>query len=161
VSRGIIELGLRRDRYFETYHLTNPDTRTYSQVIAGIADLGYRIHVVSQDEYRRMLFKRELVVDGVEYKSATTQAFRWWYKRDIDFSHSAVTNCDYTLAQLKPLGIVCPKVDSALLGRYFKRAPSGASGAGTRRAGARRAFADTGETAAAADTAALKEEVPI
>lgn len=120
VSRGTLELGLRRPTYFQTYHLTNPDTKRYSEVVQVVADLGYEIEVVSQAEYRRRLFERELSLNGVEYKSPTTSAFKWWYKREIDFSESAVTACDFTANILALSGVTCPRVDTNLIGTYFE-----------------------------------------
>jgi thioester reductase-like protein len=163
VSHGILELGLRRNQYFETYHLTNPDTKTYSEVIGLVAQLGYPIRVVSQTEYRRLLFERELCVEGVEYKSPTTSAFRWWFKREIDFSHSAVTNCDYTQRMLQAANIFCPETDTTLLGKYFDaglrngyftRAP------GKFKTNAKHAI-DVGEAETELANAESKEEVPL
>lgn len=119
VSRGTIELGLRRNAYFQTYHLTNPDTKRYTEVVQVVKSLGYPIDIVSQGEYRRRLFERELTVNGVEYKSPTTSAFKWWFKREIDFSDSAVTDCQFTSNLLALTGVTCPKVDLNLIGVYF------------------------------------------
>jgi len=120
VSRGTIELGLRRNSYFETYHLTNPDMKRYHEVIELVKALGYPIDIVSQDEYRRRLFGREITSGNGEYKSPTTSAFKWWYKRDIDFSDSAVTDCTYTREVLEAHGRPLPESRHGADGSVFR-----------------------------------------
>ncbi len=133
VARAIAFLALKEKRMGETFHLTNPDIRTYTDVTNVLRDLGYQIDIVPQDEYKTMLFNKGLLVDGVEYKSYTTKAFRWWYTREgFDFKSSCRTVCDHTRSILEPRGIKCPKIDHDLIGvyiesgirdKYFPRAP--------------------------------------
>jgi hypothetical protein len=119
VSRGIVALGLRDDSFLETYHLTNPDILHYSEVISLLEDQGYFITYVPQDEYKKLLFSNQLKAQGVEYKSSTLSAFKWWYKKEIfDFDKSCVTDCSYTVAKLAKFGIQCPRLDSSLIGVY-------------------------------------------
>lgn len=121
VSRAIAHLALKEKRMGETYHLTNPDIRTYTDITNVLRDLGYPIDIVPQEEYRHMLFNKGLLVDGVEYKSYTTKAFRWWYTREgFDFKGSCRTVCDYTRGILEPRGIKCPKIDHDLIGVYIE-----------------------------------------
>lgn len=134
VARATAHLALKEQRMGETYHLTNPDIRTYTDVTNVLRDIGYQIDIVPQEDYKQMLFNKGLLVDGLEYKSYTTKAFRWWYTREgFDFNVSCRTVCDQTRALLEPRGIRCPKIDHDLIGvyiesgirdNYFPRAPS-------------------------------------
>ena len=131
VSKAVIHLGLERADRFQTYHLLNPEPKTYTQVVNAIRNLGYPIQHVHQDEYRRLLFEGGLTAANLrssapdplglcpEYKSATTKGFRWWFQRDpFDFSQSAVTDCSWTYDILKAEGITCPPMDEKLIGTY-------------------------------------------
>lgn len=119
VSRGALYLGFETGTYGQTYHLTNPDIKTYTAITRLLHQLGYDIEIVSQDEYRRMLFERGLQVDGVEYKSYTTKAFRWWFAREkFDFRRSCITDCAFTNGILRAAGVVCPPIDLDLIGTY-------------------------------------------
>lgn len=123
VSEAVIQLGLKNVELFQTYHLTNPDTKRYHQVIDLLKDAGYRINVIPQGEYKRMLVERAFKNGTGEYKSSTLNAFRWWFKREkFDFQQSAVTCADFTKKVLAPDGIICPPVDSRLMGVYVQQA---------------------------------------
>lgn len=121
VSRAILFLALKKGSYFETYHLTNPDIKRYFDVVNVVKSLGYDIEIVSQLEYRRMLFEKCLQYRGEEYKSVTTKAFRWWFLREqFDFNESCVTVCDLTQKALSSSGIQCPSIGADLIGTYIE-----------------------------------------
>lgn len=119
VSRGILELGLRHPNRYQTYHLINPDIRRYEDVVRTVIALGYPISIIPQSEYETMLEARTILRDGQEYKSATTSAFRWWFRRGIRFESGGVTDCAFTAKELASRGVTCPPVDTNLLGTYF------------------------------------------
>ena len=121
VSRAIRFLALSEPQWHQTYHLTNPDAHTYTEVTRLLQSFGYKINIVPQDEYKAMLFGKQIRVDGAEYKSNTTKAFRWWYaKADYDFRWSCQTDCSWTTSLLVPRGIQCAKIDEALIGVYLE-----------------------------------------
>lgn len=120
VSRGIVELGLRQPESYETYHLTNPDIKRYTQVVQILKDLGHPIEQIPQDSYRERLLAGKIMWDGSEYKSATTSAFRWWFKRGIDFQEGGVTDSEKTRKVLAARSLTCPPVDRKLLGTYLQ-----------------------------------------
>ncbi|MBS1986083.1 MAG: thioester reductase domain-containing protein [Bdellovibrionales bacterium] len=125
VSRGILYLSLNRSQRFETFHLTNPDIKSYVAIVEILASLGYNINFVSQEEYKAMLKDRQLKVDGVEYASITTKAFRWWFKHgQFNFEQGAVTDCARTVSILREGGVNCPQIDQKLMGTYVARAVS-------------------------------------
>ncbi len=122
VSRATAHLALKEPAMQQTYHLTNPHAQTYSETTRVISDLGYPIEIVPQDEYRALLFNRELRMDGVEYNSYTVKAFKWWFRKEqFDFSVSCRTDCTLTRQVLEPRGIRCPKIDHNLLSVYIER----------------------------------------
>ncbi|MBX9766833.1 MAG: SDR family oxidoreductase, partial [Bdellovibrionales bacterium] len=122
VSRGVLFLGLISPKMYETYHLTNPDTKGYSEVIRVLKEEGYNIHFVDETQYKELLFNNKLFCDGVEYKSPTTSAFKWWFKKEgFSFEQSCITGSEYTQEALKQFGIKCPPVDAKLIGLYIDR----------------------------------------
>lgn len=121
VSRGTLQLGLVQEKFYETYHLVNPHVCTYTEVIETIASFGYPIRFVSQDDYKIMLFGRELKADGKEYRSATIRSFKWWFRRELfNFSQSAIVDANYTASVLREAGIECAPIDQKLLGTYLQ-----------------------------------------
>lgn len=123
VSKATLALGLSPKKLFETYHLVNPDAKSYTEVIEVIKKLGFKIDVISEDEYEKRLKNNEVTyIDGSEYKSGTTSAFKWWFRRGIHFYRSGMTDCSYTTNVLRDYGILCPPVDEKLLGTYVEAA---------------------------------------
>ncbi len=118
VSRGILELGIRSEEVFQTYHLTNPHVMRYTQVIETLAQTGYPIQIIPQPEYEQRIHEKRLRWDGTDYKSSTTSAFRWWFKRGIRLVDGGYTCSEFTAKKLAPRGVVCPKIDRQLLGTY-------------------------------------------
>lgn len=122
VSRGVLFLGLISPKIYETYHLTNPDTKGYSEVIRVLQEEGYQIHFVDENEYKDLLFNNKLFSGGIEYKSPTTSAFKWWFKKEgFSFAESCITGSEYTQSALKEFGLSCPPVDATLIGLYIDR----------------------------------------
>lgn len=124
VSRGTAYLALKEPRMGGTYHLTNPHYATYSETTRVISDLGYPIEIVPQEEYKQLLFNRELRHAGSdeEYNSYTTKAFKWWFRKEqFDFRVSCRTDATIAQSILEPRGIRCPKIDHKLLSVYIER----------------------------------------
>lgn len=122
VARATITLGLDPDSLFETYHLTNPDIKTYSDVIRIVKKVGYDVTIIPQEEYKRRLLASEVRADGNEYKSSTTSAFKWWFKRGFMFYKSAITDCTLTAEKLAQKGVFCPPIDERLMRTYLNTA---------------------------------------
>ena len=123
VSKGTLFLGLMSPRMYETYHLTNPDTKGYREVIRVLQNEGYRIRFVDEETYKKLLFGNQLFHNGAEYKSPTTSAFKWWFKKEgFTFEESCITGSDYTQEALKAFNLTCPPVDGRLIGLYVDRA---------------------------------------
>lgn len=120
VSRSIVKLAFDRPEFQETYHLTNPDLKTYSEVIRLVADVGrYSIESIPEKEFQRRLLDQSFQRDGAPYSSNAMLAFRWWFfKAGFSFEKSAVIDTTATRAILAPMGLICPKIDSELIGVY-------------------------------------------
>lgn len=126
VSRGTAYLALKEPRMGGTYHLTNPHNATYSETTRVISDLGYPIEIVPQEEYKALLFNRELRLAGSgsdeEYNSYTTKAFKWWFRKEqFDFRVGCRTDSTIAKSLLEARGIRCPKIDHKLLSVYIER----------------------------------------
>jgi thioester reductase-like protein len=121
VGNAVLYLSLERHSFFQTYHLTNPDIKTYFEVISILRSFGYPIQFVSQAEYKRILLHRELKSNGKEYKSPTTSAFKWWLQREpFNFEKSAITDCSFTYSILNKKRIHCPKIEQNLIWTYIE-----------------------------------------
>lgn len=120
VSRGILELGIRSPAIGETFHLVNPDVKRYTEVVELLIAQGYPIRLVSQDEYRERLMSKTVNWDFTDYKSPTTSAFRWWFKRGINFEEGGFTCSAFTQEKLAARGVICPPIDAKLIGTYLK-----------------------------------------
>jgi thioester reductase-like protein len=122
VSKATVFLTLNGKSFFNTLHLVNPNRKTYTHIISLIRDQGYPIRFVTLEEYKRMVFNRELVsIHGGEYKSPTVVAFRLWFRREhFDFRASSIIDCEKARTMLEPRGIFCPKIDANLIGTYIE-----------------------------------------
>ena len=121
VSRATIFFALKHRAFGETFHLTNPDECTYSEIIEMIRTYGYNIRFVSKDEYKIMLNERLLVAHGKEYRSATTQAVRCWFRhKSIDFTSGARIDCSKARGVLQRYEIHCKPIED-LIKVYLRR----------------------------------------
>ena len=119
VSRGIVALSAGDENLFDVYHLTNPDAKTFSQVMALLREIGYEIELLPEDIYKRRLRAGEITKNGAPYTSTMLKAFsRWYFVSKISFFDSAMTDCEYTRAQLEKLGVTCAPIDRKLIETY-------------------------------------------
>jgi thioester reductase-like protein len=114
VSAGLLHLSLRRPRYRETYHLTNPDIRSLFEVFALIGEFGYPVRPVSIDEFHRLAVERLFRARGSEavYESQTIEMVKYgietWGRQHYEMSSYA--DSSHTCSILSEAGIVCPPV---------------------------------------------------
>ena len=119
VSRGIVALSASDENFFDVYHLTNPDTKTFSQVMAFLREIGYEINLLPEEIYKQRLRAGQITKNGERYTSAMLKAFsRWYFIARISFYDSAMTVCEYTRAKLESLGVTCAPLDRALIETY-------------------------------------------
>jgi thioester reductase-like protein len=119
VSRGIIALSAGTDNFFDVYHLTNPDAKTFAQVMGLLREIGYPIELLPEPLYKQKLRSAEITKNGKAYSSAMLTAFRrWYFIAKVSFYGSAMTDCEYTRAKLEQLGVRCAPLDRRLIETY-------------------------------------------
>ena len=119
VSRGIVALSAGSGNFFEVYHLTNPDAKTFAQVMGILREIGYRIDLLPEEAYKQKLLIGDITKDGAPYTSTMLKAFRLWYFiSKVSFYGSARTDCDYTRSQLERLGVTCAPINRKLIETY-------------------------------------------
>jgi thioester reductase-like protein len=121
VSRGIVALSTGSENFFEVYHLTNPDVKTFSEVMGLLRDAGYPIDLLPEETYKQRLRAGEITKNGEPYTSTMLKAFSLWYfVAKISFYDSALTDCESTRAKLEKLGVLCAPIDRALIDTYIQ-----------------------------------------
>jgi thioester reductase-like protein len=119
VSRGIVALSAGVENLFDVYHLTNPDAKTFSQVMGLLREIGYAIDLVPEEIYKQKLRRGEITKNGEPYTSTMLKAFSLWYFiSKISFYGSAMTDCEYTRAKLEKLGVTCAPINRKLIETY-------------------------------------------
>jgi thioester reductase-like protein len=119
VSRGIIALSAGVENLFDVYHLTNPDAKTFSQVMELLREIGYHIDLLPEDIYKQRLRRGEITKNGEPYASTMLKAFSLWYfTAKISFYVSAITDCEYTRSKLEKLGVTCAPINRKLIETY-------------------------------------------
>jgi thioester reductase-like protein len=119
VSRAITLLTAGDDNYFEVYHLINPDTKTFVEVMDILREVGYPITLLPEEIYKDRLARGDVTMDGKPYTSSMIAAFKLWYFiSKISFIDSAKTDCDYTCSKLQTLGLTCPPINRKLMQTY-------------------------------------------
>jgi thioester reductase-like protein len=141
VSLGIIALSAPDESLFEVYHLTNPDAKSFAQVMGLLREIGYAIELLPEELYKKKLRSREITKDGRPYTSTMLKAFNLWYFiSKVSFYASAITDCEYTRSKLEKLGVYCSPIDRRLIETYVHAGvqegyfpPADVRSAGTRR----------------------------
>lgn len=118
-SRAIAFLALARGSSLETYHLLNPDRKTYRAVFELVRGFGYPLVIVSGEAYRELVFGRRLLKDGKPYDSPMLRSLKFWYAHQVDYGRSADIDSAYTRGLLEREAIVCPAIDAGLLAAYL------------------------------------------
>jgi thioester reductase-like protein len=119
VSLGIIALSAPVESFFEVYHLTNPDAKSFAQVIGLLREIGYAIELLPEEIYKKKLRSREITKNGRPYTSTMLKAFNLWYFiSKVSFYASAITDCEYTCSKLEKLGVICSPINRRLIETY-------------------------------------------
>lgn len=119
VSRGIVALSAEVENTFDVYHLTNPDAKTFAQVMGLLREIGYPIELLPEEIYKQKLRSGEITKNGGPYTSTMLKAFNLWYFiSKVSFYGSAMTDCEYTRAKLEKLGVICAPINRKLMETY-------------------------------------------
>ncbi|TDC73831.1 thioester reductase domain-containing protein, partial [Streptomyces hainanensis] len=123
VSAAILHLALRRPAYRETYHLTNPDIRSLSDVYRMVGDYGYDIRPLSVLEFHRHAADKLFRAPGTDtpYESQMVEMVQYgveiWGPEHYELSTYA--DSAYTRGILRAAGVDCPPIDE-LVRRYLE-----------------------------------------
>jgi len=121
VSRGIVALSAGSDNFFDVYHLTNPDAKSFAQVMGLLREVGYPIDLLPEEVYKQKLQSAQITKQGKAYTSTMLKAFyRWYFVSKVSFYASAQTDCEYTRSKLEQLGVTCAPVNRALIETYVR-----------------------------------------
>jgi thioester reductase-like protein len=121
VSRGILALSAASEKFFDVYHLINPDVKTFSEVMGLLREVGYRIDLLPEEVYKQRLLSGEITKNGAPYTSTMLKAFMLWYFiSKISFYDSATTDCEYTRRTLEKLGVTCAPINRELIETYVQ-----------------------------------------
>lgn len=121
VSRGIVALSAGSDNFFDVYHLTNPDAKSFAQVMGLLREVGYPIDLLPEEVYKQKLQNAQITKQGQAYTSTMLKAFyRWYFVSKVSFYASAQTDCEYTRSKLEPLGVTCAPLNRELIETYVR-----------------------------------------
>jgi thioester reductase-like protein len=121
VSRAIVALSAGFENFFDVYHLTNPDAKTFAQVMGLLREIGYPIELLPEETYKQRLRNGEITKNGGPYKSTMLKAFSLWYFiSKVSFYGSAATDCEYTRSKLEKLGVSCAPINRKLMETYVQ-----------------------------------------
>jgi thioester reductase-like protein len=121
VSRGIVALSAGLDNCFDVYHLTNPDAKSFAQVMGLLREVGYPIELLPEETYKHKLRSAQITKAGRTYTSMMLKAFyHWYFVSKISFYASATTDCEYTRAKLERLGVTCAPINRKLIETYVR-----------------------------------------
>lgn len=119
VSRGIVALSAGVENLFDVYHLTNPDAKTFSQIMGILREMGYPIDLIPEETYKEKLRAGEIMKNSEPYSSPMLKAFSLWYfTAKVSFYDSAMTDCEYTRKKLEKLAVTCAPIDRRLIETY-------------------------------------------
>lgn len=119
VSRGLVALSADGEKFFEVYHLLNPDAKNFVQVMGLLQEVGYPIELLPEEVYKQRLRDGAITDNGAPYRSTMLKAFGLWYfVSKVSFFESATTDCEYTRSSLEKHGVVCAPIDRRLIETY-------------------------------------------
>jgi thioester reductase-like protein len=118
VAKAIMHIALNSPKN-TTYHLTNPDLKTFSYIMKTLNQIGYNLEFVSVDQYKHRLYTKQLTYQGEPYESLTTALLQYNFDLAIPDS-STPPDATFTSKLLAEAGIDCPKIDKAFVLRLLK-----------------------------------------
>ena len=114
VAKAILHIIFNLKQFSSTYHLTNPDIKTFSNIIQLLRDLGFPIEVIAMNDYIERIYTNQLKHNGKVYQSLTTSLIQYRATKVIPVQSTPV-DANWTSDILVKAGIQCPKIDKNLL----------------------------------------------
>lgn len=128
VAQSSLYLASNPDAYGKTFHIVNPDVKYYYDFVNLLVDFGYRVKIISFDEYVT-IFRNNLVErEGKIYSSSFTNIMLFTnlligseLPPNAIVLYTAV-KIDTSIAQdfLSKAGISCPPIDIKLMSTYLE-----------------------------------------
>jgi thioester reductase-like protein len=114
---AIFHLAFSLDRKRETFHLTNPDIKRFSELIRIITECGYEVKLQETGDFMARLRANRIVVNGRPYRSRTLLLLR----RKPRLASATSTCADSTLTRsvLRTVNLSCPPIDRNLIRTYL------------------------------------------
>jgi thioester reductase-like protein len=111
-GRGIVHLATRTKNLFDTYHLNNPNPKSFREIMGLISDCGYDLNFLEIDE-----FKSALGIIG-KYDSITSDLITF-NPSMMPRNESTYADASYTSGILSRADISCPRIDRSLIETYL------------------------------------------
>nr|VFK10355.1 MAG: thioester reductase domain-containing protein [Candidatus Kentron sp. LPFa]VFK26362.1 MAG: thioester reductase domain-containing protein [Candidatus Kentron sp. LPFa] len=119
VAQAIVNISQQADTFGKVFHLTNPNSTLWSEIIEYLAQLGYSTRTLSYKQWlERLTRATESDAAILPYLAYFKTRGEQWQLRQPPFS------CTNTENALKSTGISCSRIDKPLLEiylDYFKR----------------------------------------
>ncbi|MGB8166104.1 MAG: thioester reductase domain-containing protein [Chthoniobacteraceae bacterium] len=119
VSAATLALSRDPDLAGRTFHLVNPHQRTFADVLRAARNFGYDLEITSREAWEariKAMAEERHASALLPYMLLIPGEFHDPLRR---FRSAAEVDCRSAIAALEPVGIECPDVDDALLGRCF------------------------------------------
>jgi phthiocerol/phenolphthiocerol synthesis type-I polyketide synthase C len=118
VARGMLYFATLHPATYGTYHLNNPTTKHYTDIIECIIKQGNSIQIVSSEQYMKHLQDKSLFFEGRPYQSKTLDLMRL-NPSIILATESTRVDAEFTSSILKRAGIHCAPLDEPLIKLYL------------------------------------------
>jgi len=120
-SRAIVYLSRQKESLGKLFHLQNPHLLHWSDLVDFICSMGYPMERVSYEEWQVRLSKAR---ENPLYPLVPFFSHKWsddqlTYIELNEQGRRPLISCEETLSALAETSIVCPPLDSKLLGTYF------------------------------------------
>jgi thioester reductase-like protein len=120
-SRAIVYLSRQKESLGKVFHLQNPHLLHWSDLVDFICSMGYPMERVSYEEWQVRLSKAR---ENPLYPLVPFFSHKWsddqlTYIELNEQGRRPLISCEETLSALAETSIVCPPLDSKLLGTYF------------------------------------------
>jgi amino acid adenylation domain-containing protein/thioester reductase-like protein len=117
VSGAIVALSRQPESFGKVFHLANPSPLPFPQVVAWLRQRGYPVRQVSFAEWQA-----ELLSLAARFPASVSSPYLPLVEEvSLEQVFMPRFDCANTLAALQGTGLVCPPLDSALLGLYLNR----------------------------------------
>jgi thioester reductase-like protein len=121
-SKAITYLSIQTRSLNKAFHILNPQTLPWNEMVKGIEQFGYPIQRLSYDKWQTKLLKLESTQDNA--LSPMRSLFAERSKNQLTYLETFLMtsrsfDCQNTLTGLSGTSIACPPIDTRLLNAYL------------------------------------------